>query len=195
MALGTGLALLPESAFAFAAARVPAGAATTSLLLLLLLLPAAPACARSTSRTRTAVIRRAADAAREGPAERDHLHVRHVRPQADRRVHVQPGAREMREEVAKLVARGQDARAGLRVLHGEVRQPGAARVADRQGVQPPRVVLPVLVGAVGRGVHRGRCVPLVAQASTQRTPRSRSRETVDDPALRERLDDELRDLD
>src|SRR5678816_1122579 len=34
MAIGTGLALLPESAFAFATAKVPAGAATTSLLLL-----------------------------------------------------------------------------------------------------------------------------------------------------------------
>jgi cytochrome c-type biogenesis protein CcmF len=42
MALGTIIALLPDSAFAFAAARVPAGAAgaTTSLLILALLLPA-----------------------------------------------------------------------------------------------------------------------------------------------------------
>jgi cytochrome c-type biogenesis protein CcmF len=40
MALGTGLALLPETAFAFVAAKVPGGAATTSLLLILLLLPA-----------------------------------------------------------------------------------------------------------------------------------------------------------
>src|SRR3954449_9078517 len=40
MALGTGLALLPESAFAFAAARIPAGAATTALLVLFLVLPA-----------------------------------------------------------------------------------------------------------------------------------------------------------
>ena len=34
MALGTGIALLPESSFAFLAAKVPAGAATTSLLAL-----------------------------------------------------------------------------------------------------------------------------------------------------------------
>ena len=40
MAIGTGLALLPESAFAFAAAKIPAGAATTSLLLLFVLWPA-----------------------------------------------------------------------------------------------------------------------------------------------------------
>jgi cytochrome c-type biogenesis protein CcmF len=42
LALGTLIALLPESAFAFAAARVPAGAATTGVLLLALLLPSAP---------------------------------------------------------------------------------------------------------------------------------------------------------
>jgi cytochrome c-type biogenesis protein CcmF len=40
MAFGTGLALLPETAFAFVAAKVPGGATTTSLLLILLLLPA-----------------------------------------------------------------------------------------------------------------------------------------------------------
>ncbi len=39
MAIGTGLALLPESAFAFATAKLPTGAATTSLMILLLLLP------------------------------------------------------------------------------------------------------------------------------------------------------------
>jgi len=36
MALGTGIALLPESSFAFLAAKVPSGAATTSLLALAL---------------------------------------------------------------------------------------------------------------------------------------------------------------
>ena len=40
MALGTGLALLPESALAYAAAKVPSGAATATMLLLLLLTPA-----------------------------------------------------------------------------------------------------------------------------------------------------------
>jgi cytochrome c-type biogenesis protein CcmF len=40
LALGTLIALLPESSFAFAAARVPGGAATTLPLLLALLLPA-----------------------------------------------------------------------------------------------------------------------------------------------------------
>jgi cytochrome c-type biogenesis protein CcmF len=38
LALGTGIALLPETAIAFATARIPAGAATTSVLLLAFLL-------------------------------------------------------------------------------------------------------------------------------------------------------------
>jgi cytochrome c-type biogenesis protein CcmF len=37
LAIGTGIALLPESAFAFAVAKIPGGAATTALLLVLLL--------------------------------------------------------------------------------------------------------------------------------------------------------------
>jgi cytochrome c-type biogenesis protein CcmF len=40
MAIGTGIALLPESAFAFAVARMPAGSVTATLLLLALLVPA-----------------------------------------------------------------------------------------------------------------------------------------------------------
>ena len=40
LALGTGIALLPESTFAFAAAKVPAGAATTTMLFLALALTA-----------------------------------------------------------------------------------------------------------------------------------------------------------
>lgn len=39
LAFGTGIALLPERAFAFAGVRLPEGAATTTLLLVLMLLP------------------------------------------------------------------------------------------------------------------------------------------------------------
>ncbi len=61
MAFGTGIALLPESAIAFATARVPAGAAgaTTSLLVLLLLLPSVAHAQHvdSAEATRTTVAR------------------------------------------------------------------------------------------------------------------------------------------
>src|SRR5207253_4952281 len=39
MAIGTAIALLPESAFAFATSKLPAGAATTTLLLMFVLSP------------------------------------------------------------------------------------------------------------------------------------------------------------
>ena len=47
MALGTGIALLPEQAIAFAAAKVPAGAATASMMLLAALLSPAAANAQT----------------------------------------------------------------------------------------------------------------------------------------------------
>ena len=47
LALGTGIALLPEAAFAFAAARIPINAATASLLLLSLVLWPAAVIAQS----------------------------------------------------------------------------------------------------------------------------------------------------
>ena len=66
----------------------------------------AGACSCAARRESAGRDHRAEVAAREGPAERDHLHVRHVRPQAHWRVHVLGLAAEMREEVAKLVAEG-----------------------------------------------------------------------------------------
>jgi cytochrome c-type biogenesis protein CcmF len=49
MAIGTGIALLPEAAFSFALAKIPAGAVTTSMLLLALVLW--PALARAQGQT------------------------------------------------------------------------------------------------------------------------------------------------
>jgi cytochrome c-type biogenesis protein CcmF len=48
LAIGTGIALLPETAFAFAVAKLPAGAVTTSLLLLAMLLSPGLAFAQKT---------------------------------------------------------------------------------------------------------------------------------------------------
>ena len=58
LAIGTGIALLPEAAYSFAVAKVPAGAATTSLLLLALVL--SPATARAQTGQNVAVEQRSA---------------------------------------------------------------------------------------------------------------------------------------
>jgi cytochrome c-type biogenesis protein CcmF len=66
IALGTGLALLPETVFTFAASRVPAAVpVTTTLLLLLMLIPASPARAQN-GQTVQAVARSAVERQLEG---------------------------------------------------------------------------------------------------------------------------------
>lgn len=55
LAFGTGLALLPERAFAFATPRIPAEAVTTTLVLLLLLVPSAARAQTAAPSTGTAV--------------------------------------------------------------------------------------------------------------------------------------------
>ncbi len=55
MAIGTGIALLPDRAFAFAAAKIPEGAVTTSLVLLLALVPTAGFAQSSTVPTGSTV--------------------------------------------------------------------------------------------------------------------------------------------
>ena len=64
IAVGTGLALMPEAAFSFAAAHIPTGAATTTSLLLLLML--LPAVARAQGKDVPAVERSAAERQLEG---------------------------------------------------------------------------------------------------------------------------------
>ena len=104
---------------------------------------------------------RAAYPARKGAAEPDHLHVRHVRAEADWRVHLRscrPDARGSRTDgVAGAVAR-----ADLRVLHREVRQPGTARLTDRQRLQPAGMAVPVSRRRLRRSGAGDRCLPLVA---------------------------------
>ncbi len=55
MAIGTGIALLPERAFAFAVAKIPEGAVTTSLVILVALLPTAGFAQSSTVPTGSSV--------------------------------------------------------------------------------------------------------------------------------------------
>jgi Cytochrome c-type biogenesis protein CcmF C-terminal/Cytochrome C biogenesis protein len=68
LAIGTGIALLPETAFAFALAKVPANAVTTSMLLLSLLLWPAAVIAQSGNA--------AGNASTVAPTERSALHRR-----------------------------------------------------------------------------------------------------------------------
>jgi cytochrome c-type biogenesis protein CcmF len=196
MALGTGLALLPESAFAFAGAKIPAGAATTSLLLLLMLLPAAPVRASQHVENPLAVpvvprTQLEKDLQNEiicmcGTCGRKRIGECTCSLAAD-----------MREEVAKMVAAGKtrDEIYAYYIAKYGSQEPLASPID--KGFNRLAWFLPYLAGATGAAF-----IALVAFRWSRRDEEaedgpggSDQPETIDDPALRERLDDELRDLD
>jgi cytochrome c-type biogenesis protein CcmF len=191
MAIGTGLALLPESAFAFAAARIPAGAATTSLLLLFLLFPAAARAQHVTSAQSVPVLPRSA-LEREvqqgiicmcGTCGRQRV--------GDCTCGV---AAQMREEIAKLVNEGK--------TKDEIFQYYIAKYGSQEPLAQPidkgfnrlAWLFPYVLGASGAAA-----VGFVAVRWSRANPDGPADHIntapAEDPALRSRLDDELRDLD
>jgi cytochrome c-type biogenesis protein CcmF len=191
MALGTGLALLPESAFAFAAARIPVGAATTSLLLILLLLPARvqaqhvenPLAVPAVPQTQLEKEMRGEIICMCGTCGRKRIGEC-----------LCPLAAEMREEVAKMVAQGksrEEIYAYYIAKYGS-QEPLASPIDE--GFNRLAWFFPYLIGATGAA-----SIAIVAFRWSRRedatgTPPAQP-DAADDPTLRERLDDELRDLD
>jgi cytochrome c-type biogenesis protein CcmF len=191
MALGTGLALLPESAFAFAAAKVPAGAATTSLLLLLALWPA-PVRAQHVENPQAVII------PPQSPLEKALQSEIICMCGTCGRKRIGEctcsDAAEMRGEVAKLVA------------EGKTREQVYAYYIAKYGSQEPLAspidegfnrlawFFPYLIGATGAA-----SIAVVAFRWSRREAANETSdplpESSEDPTLRERLDDELRDLD
>jgi len=191
MAFGTGLALLPESTFAFATAKVPAGAATTSLLLLIVLLPT-PVRAQHIENPQAVI------AVPKSQLEKDlQSEIICMCGTCGRKRIGECTCSEaagMREEVARLVA------------EGKTREQIYAYYIAKYGSQEPLAspidegfnrlawFFPYLIGASGAA-----SIAVVAfrwsrreaaQEDSQAAP-----DATDDPALRERLDDELRELD
>jgi cytochrome c-type biogenesis protein CcmF len=191
MALGTGLALLPESAFAFAVAKVPAGAATTSLLLLFVLWPAA-ARAQHVENPQAVIIPPQSQLEKELQNEIICMCGTCGRKRIGECTCSDAAA--MREEVAKLVA------------EGKTREQIYAYYIAKYGSQEPLAspidegfnrlawFFPYLIGATGAA-----SIAIVAFRWSRREETNEASETPaetsEDPTLRERLDDELRDLD
>ena len=194
MAIGTGLALLPERVFAFAASRVPAGAATISLLLLLLAPRVAVAQHVENPQAALVVPRSALERDLQGEI------ICMCGTCGRKRIgECTCGmAAQMREEVARLVAEG---RSREQVYEYYIAKYGSqeplASPIDR-GFNRLAWLVPYVAGATGalglafaaaRWSRRG-------STSAGTTP-SRTQETAPagDRALNARLDDELRDLD
>lgn len=191
MALGTLIALLPESAFSFAIAKVPAEAATATMLLLVLLLWPSAVLAQhvDTPQQATLVIR--------SPEERA----------VARRLACWCGGcsklpvdecvcghcAHVREEIAGLVKAG---KSETEVLQYYVAQEGGQHVLAQPmtGLGRFSWAIPYGIGATG--------LLLVGIATIRWSRRAHENESTDAPVvtpssdpLNERLDDELRDLD
>ena len=186
LAIGTGIALLPERAFALAGARVPDGAITTTLVLLLLLIP-------GIARAQTVVPRSELRRQLEGDIMCTCGGCRAPMNNCPMGVACH-GLKEQSEKLDKYLAQG--------MTREQVR---AAFVADHGGqdvLSAPLDVgfnrlawaLPYVAGITGAGL-----VGLVAFRWTRRhddvAPATPAADAPEEDALAARLDDELRDLD
>jgi cytochrome c-type biogenesis protein CcmF len=196
LALGTGIALLPERSYAFAIARLPADAATTTAVLLLLLCLPGGATRLSaqgmggSEDTRTSFYART-------PFEKQmqheivctcgacgHQNIAECRKDACGVSH------EMRGMLASLIDQGK--------THDEIIQAFLAKYGSEEMLGAPvdkgfnrlAWLLPYLFGASGAVM-----VGFAAMRWTRRQHASAEPPSADDPAMEERLDDELRDLD
>ena len=190
LAFGTIIALLPEKVFAVALAACPrrrgdVGAGR----------PAAgrrcAARARAASGRRERGLRRAAHAARARSAEGDHLHVPRLRPPAPERVHLQ--SRRQDAEGAGGAGRSR-ARAASRSTSTSSTS-GAARnrwpARSTRGFNRLAWAFPYAIGLLGLGI----ATAIAVRWSRSQPTLAATAPTPIDPALEQRLADELRDLD
>jgi cytochrome c-type biogenesis protein CcmF len=191
LAFGTGIALLPERAFAFAAAKLPAGAVPTGLMLLLVLLPS---IARAQGSSVSPVQRSEAKRQLEGElmcmcggcrAPMNNC------PMA-------PGCHGLRDQEPKIDAMLAAGSSPELVKAAFVKEYGEAVLLEPpdNGFNKLAWLFPYLIGAAGatgiglvawRWSHTSGA-PLPAVAAAPGLP-------GEDDALKEKLDDELRDLD
>ena len=183
LALGTGIALLPERAFALAGARVPEGAVTTTLMLVLLLLPGVAGAQTVVPRSELRKQLEADIMCKCGGCKAPMNNC----PMG-------PGCHGLKEQSEKL-----DAYLAKGMTRDEVK---AAFVADHggqdilaapidEGFNRLAWALPYVAGATGAAL-----IGLVARRWTRRDDDAPAATAVpEEDALRARLDDELRDLD
>ena len=189
MIIGTIIALLPDRAFAFATARVPAGAATTGLVLFLMLIGAGRAHAQHTDSGRPVALLSRSPVERElqgqlvcmcGTCGRQRLNECTC-----------SRAEEMRIELAGLIKSGMNAD---QVVKYYVEKYGSEEVLAapiNRGFNQLLWALPYAVGGIGIIVIGTAAVRWSRRkAGVQAAPA-----TGTDTELERRLDDELRDLD
>jgi cytochrome c-type biogenesis protein CcmF len=190
MAIGTGIALLPDTAFAFAASRIPAGAATTSLLIFLLLLPGVARAQHVESRESTArVVART-------PLEKEMWRELVCMCGTCGRKRIGDfccsKAAEMRNEVGTLIDAGKTKDEIFQYFIAKYGSQEPLGAPLDQGFNRLAWLFPYLVGATSAVA-----VAMVAMRWSKReaSPVTAPDAAAEDPSLSSRLDDELRDLD
>jgi cytochrome c-type biogenesis protein CcmF len=190
LAIGTGIALLPESAFAFAAAKLPAGAVTTGLMLLLLLLPSAGWAqdGKSVSPVERSEAKRKLEAGLMCMCGGCRAPMNNC-PMA-------PGCHGLRDQEPKIdamLAQGKSEEAVKAAFVADYGEEVLLEPPDR-GFNKLAWLFPYLMGGAG-----ATAIGLVAwrwsHAPHETAPAAAPATPVEDAALKEKLDDELRDLD
>jgi cytochrome c-type biogenesis protein CcmF len=180
MALGTGLALLPESALAYAAAKVPSGAATATMLLLVLLTPSA-----LIAQTQTSTLRHELESEIMCTCGgcRAPMNDCPMEPNCH-------GLRSQQEKLEKYLAAGMTRD---EVLAAFVKDYGSQAVLARpidKGFNRLAWLFPYVVGVVGAF-----SAVVIARRWARHDAHDVAAASPEDPELRSRLDHELRDLD
>jgi cytochrome c-type biogenesis protein CcmF len=190
LALGTGIALLPESTFAFASAKVPAGAATTSLLVLSLIVGAA-GVVRAQHVEGASVVQVVPRSALERELQGEIICMCGTCGRKRVGECTCSLAGEMREEIARLVS------------EGKTREQVYQYYIDKYGSQEPLAspldrgfnrlawLFPYIMGAAG-AVAIGAIAIRWSRHEHEAAPAD---PVPADPELEARLDDELRNLD
>jgi cytochrome c-type biogenesis protein CcmF len=189
IALGTGLALLPETAFTFAASKVPASVPVTTSLLLLLMVVATPVRAQD-SQTVQAVQRSALERRLEGEIV---CTCGCRRSLANCGMPNCEGHAAQTEKMHQYLKEGKDHDA---VIAAFIQEFGGEYILSApldKGFNRLAWMFPYLIGATGAAMVG------FAAFRWSRLPHDQAADAVgarvDDPLLQSKLDDELRDLD
>ena len=189
IALGTGLALLPETAFTFAASKVPATVPVTTSLLLLLMLVGTPVRAQD-NQTVQAVQRSALERRLEGEIV---CTCGCRRSLANCGMPNCEGHAAQTEKMHQHLKEGKDHDA---VIAAFIQEFGGEYILSApldKGFNRLAWMFPYLIGATGAAMVG------FAAFRWSRLPRDQAADAVgarvDDPLLQSKLDDELRDLD
>jgi cytochrome c-type biogenesis protein CcmF len=194
MALGTGIALMPERAYAFATAKLPEGSTTTMLLLLALLLPAVPLAAQEQSvapPSQTVAPNPKTDLQKQ--LEGDIMCTCGCRASL-KDCQMGPTCHGLQEQTPKLeafLAKGMDRDQVRAAFVAEFGSQDILMAPLDEGFNRLAWIVPYIVGAIGLAgalviARRWATGPAIATGPA---------DVGDNSELRTRLDDELRDLD